>query len=149
MLLAGLRAHHRFDTMALTIPAQWERFRALDPIPGRVGGVRYGAMCGTDTERQRLEYMCAVEVAAFEVLPQDIDRMRVPAAHYAVFTHEGPVRLIGETWREIWDAWVPEGSHELAHTPDFERYGENFDMATMSGDTEIWVPVVRPELPAA
>lgn len=65
MLLGGLRAHHQFETMALTIPAQWERFRAMGAIPGRVGGIRYGAICGTDVAKQRLEYMCAVEVETF------------------------------------------------------------------------------------
>lgn len=143
MLLAGLRAHHRFETMAMTIPAQWERYRAMGAIPGRVGSVRYGAMCGTDVAKQRLEYMCAIEVETFDALPETVGRMRVPQAHYAVFTHDGPVSKLGETWTAIWQQWVPASGIKLAATPDFERYGEGFDMATMSGDTEIWLPIER------
>lgn len=143
MLLAGLRAEHQFETLHLTIPAQWERFRALGAIQGRVGGVRYGAMCGTDLAKQRLEYMCAVEVGSFNALPKSMGRMRVPAAHYAVFTHLGPVTGLPVTWKAIWERWVPTAGCTLAPTPDFERYGDGFDVATMSGDTEIWLPIVR------
>lgn len=146
MLLGGLRAHHQFETMALTIPAQWERFRAMGAIPGRVGGIRYGAICGTDVAKQRLEYMCAVEVESFAALPETIDRMRVPDAHYAVFTHDRPAGKLGETWTAIWEQWVPTAGYQPAPTPDFERYGEGFDVTTMSGDTEIWLPIVRKDV---
>lgn len=146
MLLAGLRQHHAFDALPVTIPPQWQRFRALGALPGRVGLAHYGAMCGTDHDKRVLEYMCAVEVETFDDLPREISgetigRMRVPEARYAVFRHEGGVDTLNVLWAAIWQDWVPRTGVKPAATPDFERYGERFDIATGRGDIEVWFPI--------
>lgn len=143
MLLAGLRRHYGFDEGPVEIPAEWKRFVALLPLPGQVGWVTYGAMCGTDLEAKRFEYICAVEVESFDGLPDGLGRMRVPEAYYAVFVHEGPVSGIRQTWNAIHE-WLPASGCSPASTPDFERYGPGFDPVAGQGDTEIWVPVTRP-----
>ena len=143
MLLAGLRVHHAFAESPTTIPPQWAQFERLLPLPGQVGATTYGAMCGTDHAAQRFEYMTAVEVERFEELPPGIGKMRVPAAHYAVFSHRGHVSELRGVWEAIWSRWVPTCGYKPAPTPDFERYGEGFDPVTKTGDMEIWFPVVR------
>jgi predicted transcriptional regulator YdeE len=143
LLLAGLRRHHGFADAPRDIPDQWAAFASLLPLPGQVGRTTYGAMCGTDLEAQRFEYMTSVEVSAFDTLPEGMGRMQVPAAYYAVFSHSGPASRLHQTWAAI-HAWQPGSGYQFAPTPDFERYGPGFVPVSGVGDVEIWVPVTPP-----
>ncbi|HYH78759.1 MAG TPA: GyrI-like domain-containing protein [Longimicrobium sp.] len=139
MLLVGIRRHHRFADAGATIPEQWREMRERGRVAGQTEATAYGAMCGTAGEQ--FEYMTAVEVDDFAHVPADLGRMRVPEQRYAVFTHEGHVSTLPETWRRIWEDWLPNSSHEPADTPDFELYDERFDARTGSGVVEIWFPI--------
>lgn len=145
ILLAGIRRVHRFAELDSTIPAQWRDFVPLLPLAGQVGHTTYGAMC------QQLpdgcEYMTGVQVEDFSVVPRELGRMRVPAQRYAVFTHQGHVSTIRDTWHAIWEEWLPASGLKPANTPDFERYDERFDAQSGGGIIEIWFPVE--EIPPA
>jgi AraC family transcriptional regulator len=141
MLLAGIRRHHAFAEMAKGIPVQWEDFQKLGPLPTQVGTTAYGAICGGDPKTEQMEYMCAVEVQSFDAVPKELGRMRVPAVRYAVFLHEGNVRTIQATWKQIFSTWLPNSGMRSANTPDFELYDERFDGATGDGGVEIWLGV--------
>ena len=142
MLLAGLRRWYGFSEGPTQIPIVWNQFVTRLPLPGQIGGgITYGATCQTDMAGQRFEYMCAAEVETFEGLPDDLGRMRVPEAHYAVFVHAAPVSTIRDTILAS-QAWLTSnGAWKDAGTPDFERYGPRYDAATGMGDTEIWLPI--------
>jgi predicted transcriptional regulator YdeE len=141
MLLGGIRRHHRFATVGPGIAAQWRDFEKLGSLPGQVGTVAYGAICGAEPQAQRMEYMCAYEVGAFDGLPSELGRMRVPAAYYAVFRHDGDVAGVQGSWQYIFSTWLPRSGFESGQTPDFERYDERFDTATGRGSVELWVPI--------
>jgi predicted transcriptional regulator YdeE len=140
MLLAGIRRKHTFANMGRDIPRQWDDFVKLGKLPGQVGTTAYGAICGADPKTQTMEYMCAVEVQSFDVLPKELGRMRVPAVRYAVFLHEGNVKTIQATWQQVF-SWLPNSGMQSANTPDFEVYDERFDGATGDGGVEIWIGV--------
>ena len=141
MLFAGIRRKHTFAAMGKDIPRQWDDFTKLGKLPGQVGTKAYGAICGGDPKTQSMEYMCAVEVQSFDALPKELGRMRVPAARYAVFLHEGNVAAIQDTWRQILSVWLPSSGMQSAQTPDFELYDERFDGTTGNGGVEIWLGV--------
>jgi predicted transcriptional regulator YdeE len=141
MLFAGIRRKHTFASMAEGIPRQWDEFTQLGKLPGQIGTTAYGAICGGDPKTQTMEYMCAVEVQSFDALPKDLGRMRVPAVRYAVFSHDGNVATIRDTWRQIFSDWLPRSGLLSAETPDFELYDERFDGATGEGGVEIWLGV--------
>jgi AraC family transcriptional regulator len=143
MLLAGLRRQHAFADVATTIPAQWADFQRLGMIAGQRGDTTYGVVCGSDMERQSFEYMCGIEVDAFDALPAGMGRMRVPAQHYAVFVHEGHVDGLRATWDAIWNDWLPRSGIHPADTPDFELYDDRFDRETGRGVIEIWFPIQK------
>jgi AraC family transcriptional regulator len=145
MLLAGVRRHHTFAEMATSIPRQWEDFLELGQLPGQVGSTAYGAICGGDTKTQTMEYLCGVEVRSFDGLPASLGRMRLPAARYAVFVHEGNVATIQQSWRTIFNVWLPQSGMRSGNTPDFELYDERFDAATGDGGVEIWLSVLPAE----
>jgi predicted transcriptional regulator YdeE len=141
MLFAGIRRHHAFARAGAEIPQQWREFEKLGTLTGQVGTTAYGAICGGDPKTQTMEYMCAVEVASFDGLPKELGRMRVPAARYAVFRHDGNVSTVRATWDKIFSEWLPSSGLRSNNTPDFEVYGEQFDPKTGDGGIEIWVPV--------
>ncbi|HEY9181994.1 MAG TPA: GyrI-like domain-containing protein [Gammaproteobacteria bacterium] len=141
MLFAGIRRHHAFASVGDGITRQWRDFEKLGTLPGQVGTTAYGAICGADTKAQTIEYMCAFEVASFEGLPKELGRMRVPAARYAVFRHDGNVATVRATWDRIFKEWLPSSGFRSNETPDFEVYGERFDPQTGDGGIEIWVGI--------
>lgn len=140
MLLAGLRRTYGFAEGAVEIPKLWPTFNALLPLPGQVGYVTYGAICGADMAAGTFEYMPSVEVETFEGLNETLGRMRVPEATYAVFVHQGPLTGIRNTIQAAHGWLAANGEWEDGQTPDFERYGPAFDAAT-GADTEIWLPI--------
>jgi AraC family transcriptional regulator len=138
--LAGLRRFHTFADAPRDIPAQWVEFNQL-PIPGlHSTKVFYGATCQTDLANHCFEYMCAFEVPDFSAVPFG-SRMIIPAAHYAVFTDPNGVATLHDTWMYIWKQWLPSSGLKFGLTPDFERYDERFNPATLEGPVEIWFPI--------
>jgi AraC family transcriptional regulator len=144
MLLGGLRKYHAFAEADTGIAAQWEEFLLWRELPGLTGTIRYGVMCGHDAAG--FEYMCGVEVEAFERLPEGTGRIRVPAQRYAVFTHTGNGSSLRSTWMKIF-AWLESGPWASAHKPDFERYDLTADPLTGTGEIEIGVGVVPRDYP--
>jgi len=141
-LLAGIRRKHSFASMGKGLPDQWHDFLKLGKLAGQVGTTAYGAICGGDPKTQTMEYMCAVEVKSFDAVPKELGRMRVPGGvRYAVFLHEGNVRTIQDTWKQILSSWLPKSGMQSNETPDFEVYDERFDGATGEGGVEIWLGV--------
>ena len=143
-LLAGIRRWHQFTDADVSIPSQWQEFQRLVPLSGQIGAAAYGVVCASEPERQRFEYLCACEVGDFAALPPDLGRLRLPAQHYAVFTHRGHVTGLRGTWDAIWHDWLPRSGRRPANTPDFELYDGGFDARSGSGVIEIWFPLAAP-----
>src|SRR5262245_22295032 len=140
LLLAGLNDRYTCESSA-GIPAQWQRFMPrFGNIPGQAGYVSYGVSYNVDDDGN-FDYLCGVEVPDFSRLPPDIDRLRVPAHKYAVFTHRAHISTIRRTRNTIWSVWLPRSGYQAADAPNLERYPEEFDGATGLGGVEIWVPI--------
>lgn len=139
-LLAGLLEHYRDGDMS-AIPMQWQRFAPwLGAIPAQVSRVSYGVVCNGDHDGVT-DYLAGIEVTGYGDLPPELDRMRMPAQRYAVFTHAGHISEIQSVWRTIWADWAPQQVKKLADAPFFERYPEAFDPTSGAGGFEIWLPV--------
>ena len=139
-LVAGLSARYDYESCGGGIPAQWQRFGPyIGSVAGQVGSDAYGVRYNSDDNG--LDYLCGVEVGEFSQLPPELSRVRVPANHYAVFTHYGHISAIRSTWSTIWSKWLPKSGHQIADAPDFERYDARFDPRSGNGEVEIWVPL--------
>ena len=138
--IAGIRRWHDFATAFQTIPPQWNEFNALT-LPNRAEATEtFGATCQMDMPNQRFEYIAGYEVETFDGLPEDLGRMIVPKAHYAVFTLNS-VAEIRPFWQQLFQQWAPTSGYKISHTsPNFERYDEHFDPVTR-GPLEIWIPI--------
>lgn len=147
MLLAGLRRHHEFAESVRTIPEQWQELRSLGKLPGQVGTVSYGVMCGESPGG--FEYLCGSEVESFAGLADNIGRMRLTPQYYAVFLHSGHIAAIRGTWQRIFGEWLPGSGYASAQRPDFETYDQRFDPRTGLGSVEIWIAIARDNHPGA
>lgn len=145
MRLAGLNQHYTFKTMD-TIPHQWDRFGPYIPEmekepPGPVFGVNGRMEDGADG----FEYFCAVAVPDGVDLLPGLTEMRLPAARYARFRHEGHISSIRSTCAAVYESGMPA----LGREPDatwfsfLEYYGPDFEPSTGTGTVEIWVALAR------
>jgi AraC family transcriptional regulator len=148
MLMAGIRREHTFAGAVQGIPEQWRAFRATTPPAQRVGSRCFGVICSAVPAEQRFEYMTAFHVTDFSGLAPDVGRLKIPANHYAVFTHRGHVSTLWDTWDAIWNRWLPMSGYTGLHAPDFEVYDAQFNLETGLGGMEIWYPV-EPASPVA
>ena len=103
-------------------------------------GAAYG-VCAGETSGGILRYLSGLEVEPGSEIPSDMQRVSIPRARYAVFTHSGHISTIGQTVQAAWDRALPEAGLIARKSPDFERYDHRFDPHSGRGDVEIWIPV--------
>jgi AraC family transcriptional regulator len=140
VLVAGLGERYTFDTNQ-GIPFLWQRFVPyIGNVPGQIGHATYGVCCNNDGNGS-FEYIAGVEVKSFADLPCELHHIRIPAQRYTVFSHRDHISSIRLTVYTIWNKWLPASGFELADSPDFELYGENFKGETGTGTVEIWLPI--------
>lgn len=140
LLIAGLGERYSFETNQ-GIPFQWQRFRPyIGNVPGQIGGTTYGVCCNADAAGS-FEYLAGVAVANFADVPAELRRIRIPGQEYVVFRHRGHVSGLRRCVYTIWNRWLPASGHEIADSPDFELYGEDFDSTVGTGTIEIWLPI--------
>lgn len=140
LLIAGYAQRYRFETIA-GIPAQWQRFVPhIGHIQGQIGRAAYGVCCNSDGAGS-FEYLCGVDVASFDGVPDDFARLRIPEREYLVFAHRAHISAIRNTWSAILNKYLPESGLEIADAPDFERYGSEFNPQAGTGLVEIWIPI--------
>ena len=81
-------------------------------------------------------------------LPADLFCTEIPAGDYAVFSHDGHVSTLRNTFDLALRQWLPTSGFEMGRSTAgepyaLERYGEKFDPVTGTGDIEIWIPIGR------
>ncbi|MEN0036567.1 MAG: GyrI-like domain-containing protein [Cellvibrio sp.] len=146
LLVAGLR-EQLDEHMAEKIPQLWKTLVACwDEIPQRVGSADYGLCIRVDD--CEYYYMAACSVWDFTGLPEKFSPFIIPSQTYAVFVHQGSVRLLCNTIDYAFDQWLPESGYQHAAALDnrlhfFERYGEQFNPEIGEGDIEIWLPITK------
>ncbi|ESQ90716.1 hypothetical protein ABAC460_07760 [Asticcacaulis sp. AC460] len=140
MTFAGLNEHYNKDNLT-GIPALWQRFHPYyGQIDGQKGGLAYG-ISHNFSDLNAFDYLAAVEVEGDADLPKGFTRLKVAAHAYAVFEHRGHVSGITNTWRHIYEHWIPASGIRPIQAPCFERMDERFDGRTGNGIIEIWIPV--------
>ena len=125
----------------------WEQFNARIPaMVGEYPNVAFGVMNSLtrdDVRNDRLHYTAAIAVPSTYPVPEGMERIAIPPSRYAVFVHKGHISAFDKTMSFIWKMWAAQNADRLANTPDFERYDERFDIQTLSGEVEIWIPVIE------
>ncbi|ABD54869.1 AraC family transcriptional regulator [Jannaschia sp. CCS1] len=124
-----------FDISA--IPGLWQRFAAQYQELG-ADGVTYGVSydIGEDGD---FRYIAGLE---WPDVPDGMVTVDLPAARYAVFTHDGHIGDLPKMIYTIWNKALPGSGLEPATTPEFELYDHRFNAVTGLGVVEHWVPLV-------
>lgn len=137
----GISEHYSVRDVS-GIPGQWQRFRPhVGHIDGQKGHVTYGISYNF-ASKEDFDYMSAVEVQPGSQPPEGLTAFSTPAHSYAVFTHNGHVSGMSDTWRHIYDRWLPASGLRMARAASFERMDERYDGRTGNGIVEIWIPVL-------
>ncbi|WP_390510859.1 GyrI-like domain-containing protein [Schlesneria paludicola] len=140
LLIAGLNESYTFESRA-KIPQQWMRFGPhIGKTPGQVGLNSYG-VCWNYKPEYGFDYLTGVEVSKSANISKDWKQLRLNAHRYAIFTHTGHASAIPQTIDKIWKSWLPDAGLQVAESPCFERYTEDFNPQTGRGGTEIWIPI--------
>ena len=138
MLLVGMASHMTMAAAPAAIPAQWTAFsHYFGKFANQVGRDAYGVVTNGDAQGN-MDYMSAVEVTSFDGCPPELQQLRVPAACYAEFPHDGPVWEIRRTWQKA----LSECSGKMAQGPILERYQPAFNPNTGLGGMTLLIPLI-------
>jgi AraC family transcriptional regulator len=122
----------------------WQRFLArAATVPGAATPPRFRQLASwVDDGDDGIDIMAGVEVADISSLPVDLVGKHVPGCDCLVFTHRGSVAGIGDSYRSIYERWLPACDRRPSLPFNFERYpagaGDPYDA---SYTFEICVPV--------
>ena len=72
----------------------------------------------------------------------EIGLQTIPGGEYAVTTHQGPYKKLGDTYAALLGQWLPRSGRELASSPCFEVY-LNSPESTAPEDllTDVYAPL--------
>jgi len=87
------------------------------------------------------EKWAAVEVSAFEEIPESMEALSLTGGLYAVFQYKGAANDFASTFRYIFGTWLPASGYSLDNRPHFEVMGEKYKGNDLTSEEEIWLPV--------
>lgn len=138
--VVGMRERYSFAT-TIGIPGQWQRFMPFyDAIPHKADEIPVGVNEPADDEGQ-FAYWSGVEVARFDGMPRELDRMEIAPRRYAVFEHNGHVSTLYDTYDAIWNDVLPRLGCTAAEAPGLERHNPTFDPRSGEGGLTLWIPL--------
>ena len=100
----------------LDIETLWSAFRpSVYQITNRVGCDAFGIYEAYHESENSVgfSYICSVEVADFDDVPEGMTSRIIPEHLYAVFRHKGPISFLPETLKYIWEAGFPNQSMNM------------------------------------
>jgi AraC family transcriptional regulator len=136
------------------IPKFWDRclgagkVQSLGPLSGSFGVL--GLCAEFDAKMEAFTYVIGVEVKPGVQVPEGTQKVKVPAAQYAVFECVGAMPdAIQQGWGYAMGQWFPKSEWEQAQPVNFELY-PTFPAGDERGDptspkcyTEIWIPIKK------
>lgn len=122
------------------IPQLWTDFGSrIGRIGHRSSASAYGFCFMDDAASPNFWYMAAVPVGELRDIPGEMVAKTVPASTFAVFTHNGPISALGETYAYAYKTWLPASGFELAGAFDLEHYPPEYSRENPV--LEIYIPV--------
>lgn len=90
---------------------------------------------------KKFEKWATVEVANYNIVPHDMERITLLGGLYAVFIHRGSASTGPKTYQYIFGTWLPNSRYVLDNRPHFDILGEKYKNDDPSSEEEIWVPI--------
>lgn len=138
-----------------SITGAWEEWgRLIGTIPNRKEVRAFGlelyerssTQKGGSTRDAAFTYIAASEVEhGNDDLPEGAVFKLLPAGRYAVFTHRGSTELLNETFRFIYEEWLPSSGCTLRTLNgggfDLEVYDERFHPTSPDSELDLYIPI--------
>lgn len=100
-----------------------------EQIPNRIDSDLYFAIYTNYESDHTGAYslILASEVGSTSDVPDTMVAVNIPTAQYLVFTAEGAQpQALTRTWKDIWDYFSKNPTHQRTYTTDFEVYDKSF-----------------------
>ena len=148
MILAGIKATMSFSENRTT--TLWKRFMPnRKQILNTVNDKLYSAevypsgFFPSFDPAAKFEKWAAIEVTDAKNLPEDFEKLIIPAGEYAIFLHKGPASEGAKTYRYIFEEWLPKSGFHLDDRPHFAIMDERYKNNSEDSEEEIWIPIIR------
>ena len=150
--ISGLRLLGKKITMSFANDQTVQLWKSFGPqineIKNRAGQELYSVDIYNDPgffakfdPMKEFEKWAAVEVSDFNVVPDGMDTLLIPAGRYAVFHYKGKPSEAGPVFQFIFGEWLPHSKYEMDNRPYFARMGEKYKGEDPESEEEFWVPV--------
>lgn len=85
----------------------------------------------------------AVEVKNYDLIPEEFQKIEIPAGKYAVFLHKGNTEMFTKTAQYIYGEWLPKSGYQLENRPHFEVLGDAYlGHENPDSEEEVWIPII-------
>lgn len=86
------------------------------------------------------EKWAAVEVANFDLIPDEMETFILEGGLYAIFDYKGPGND-PQIFQYIFGTWLPNSIYTIDNRPHFEVLGEKYKNNDPTSEEEIWIPI--------
>ena len=125
-------------------PIVCEYFKKRAGVKNIVSDLEYGVNVGQADGK--FTYTFGQEVSKVEDIPEGMVATEVEPADYAVITHKGSLKSLGDSYNYIFASWLPQSGCECVKKPHVEVYGKDFKGADNEESVmEIWFPIKKIE----
>jgi len=140
-IVVGLRQRGTPESIPQDVPPMWCRLmqRAVEIKHGVNPREAFGVIGRPDPATREFDYVAGFAVADASEIPEGMVRVHVPAQTYAVFPCTLPTLM--DTFKYIYQTWLPQSPRQRAEGPEFELYGEEFNPADPDSRMYVYVPV--------
>lgn len=95
----------------------------------------------TFNQNTAFEKWAVAEVSDFDNIPAGLESLHLPGGLYAVFLYKGASDAAAETFRYIFETWLPGAAFTLDNRPHFEWMGAKYKNGHPDSEEEFWIPV--------
>ncbi|MFO7918574.1 MAG: GyrI-like domain-containing protein [Anaerolineae bacterium] len=108
------------------IPRLWREL--VDVLEGVENPLDPNAPCGVvdnyEEETAVFDYVAGVIVKDPHHVPLGMTKLEIPEQTWAIF--ECTLDQLDDTYREIYETWLPQSGYQRAEGPDLEQYSADF-----------------------
>ena len=133
------------------IPKLWEEFigrmEELNEIavPDCTLGICLAVDEDDINDNTEFGYIAGRVVKNNSFIPEGMIYHELLEQEVAVFTHEGSLDNLSETYNYIYEEWLPESGYELADGDEVEWYDSRFKYDSVDSQMDIHIPIKKIE----
>lgn len=143
--LAGISFYYDLASGKNDLSDQWANLMDhVEDLPGLVDPPAFYQMqLWFPTQSPNTVYFyVAAKILKDSPVPIQMTAKTIPGQDYLRFYHKGLANRVGETYRFIYEEWLPGSDYKLPHLYNFEYYGpESLGPYNPSSITEIYIPI--------